>query len=448
MKLFKRLVIVLFLVLLGTLLYNYPKLNIISGYAAKNMASTIFVGKRTAVSVQENDNNVPLIKIAETEVQEKSATASVFGLMERRAVYREGLGSVLVNDNYDETEAFLIPQRSITPTGLPFPYGNAGEKDTVFPEVNYDLLEKAMDHVFSDPDVQKTRTALVVYKNQIIAERYASGFSKETPILGWSMTKSVLATLYGILEFQEKLDVETYRPFKEHRGPNSIGKDPRDFITLNHLLRMQSGLAWDEDYSKISDVTRMLFLDADMTLAQKEKEIVAQPEAVWNYSSGTSNLLSGYLRKQFATHQEYLDFPYHALIDKIGMHSMLLETDMEGNFVGSSYGWANTRDWAKFGLLYLHKGEWNGEQLFNADWVAYITQVTPKSEGTYGAHFWLNAEGKYPDAPRDLFSANGYQGQRVFIIPSKDLVIVRTGLAGSPDFKANRFLKEVLAALP
>ena len=127
---------------------------------------------------------------------------------------------------------------------------------------------------------------------------------------------------------------------------------------------------------------------------------------------------------------------------------MILETDLSGNFVGSSYGWASTRDWARFGLLYLHRGDWAGTQLFDPAWVDYITRPTADSGGSYGAHFWLNRDGKYPDAPQGMFMANGYQGQHVFIIPSKDLVIVRTGLAEGPDFDGNAFLREVLKAFP
>ncbi|MEX0290420.1 MAG: serine hydrolase domain-containing protein, partial [Flavobacteriaceae bacterium] len=212
-------------------------------------------------------------------------------------------------------------------------------------------------------------------------------------------------------------------------------------------LRMQSGLEWDEDYSSISDVTRMLFLDSDMTLAQANKEVLAGPTEIWNYSSGTSNYLSGVLRTILGNYEDYLNFPYTQLIDRIGMHSMLLETDLSGNFVGSSYGWANTRDWAKFGLLYLHEGSWNGERLFAQDWVKYVSKPTLHSNGTYGAHFWLNAHGKYPGVPKDLYSANGYQGQYVFIIPSKHLVIVRTGLAETPDFDLNSFLKGISDAI-
>ena len=227
----------------------------------------------------------------------------------------------------------------------------------------------------------------------------------------------------------------------------AIEKNAKEPITLNHLLRMQSGLEWEEDYSSISDATKMFFLEADMTRSQAVKPLIAAPGEIWNYSSGTSNLLSGILREKLDDDQEYLDFPYRELIDKIGMYSMLLEADMSGNYVGSSYAWANTRDWAKFGLLYLHRGDWNGMRIFAPEWVDYISSPTKNSNGTYGAHFWLNAEGKYPDLPRDLFSANGYQGQYIFIIPSKDLVIVRTGLAETPDFDLNGFLKGIVDAI-
>ncbi len=442
MKTLKRiLLLVLVLIAIGAFI-NYPKLNIISGYASKNMASTVYIANRSVASIMANDHNVPLIKFADVTMDKKSASAVVFGMMERKTVCRDGLGCVLVNDDYDGGKTDLKPKRTRLNNNLPFPYGNNGKKDSVFKNVDYRLLEKALDNTFADPEVQKTRTVLVAYKNQIIAERYLDGFSSDTPILGWSMTKSVLGTMYGILEFRGDINIQNHKPLADNPQ-----KDIRSEITLNHFLRMQSGLEWEEEYASISDATKMLFLDADMTLSQANKDIIAAPTEIWNYSSGTSNFLSGVLRKQFNTHQEYLDFPYTALIDKIGMHSMLIETDMKGNFVGSSYGWANTRDWAKFGLLHLNKGNWNGEQLFAPEWIDYITKPTDKSNGTYGAHWWLNAEGKFPDVPRDLYSANGYQGQYVFVIPSKDLVIVRTGLAENPDFDVNGFLKAIIESI-
>ncbi|WP_289644629.1 serine hydrolase domain-containing protein [Maribacter aestuarii] len=444
----KKIRIILFILLIALLVgvyLNYPKLNLISGVASKNMASQVFLAKRAPDSVTTFDNNMPLVKLADAQllIQDSAATASVYGLMKRKAVYKDGVGAALTNEEHDTHSFTIAPNRTIDKDTLPFPYGNAGVTDTLFENVDYELLEKAIDNAFARPSEQKTRTVLVAYKNHIIGERYLKGFTKDTPMLGWSITKSVLATLYGMMQYEGKIDIHSYRPFeKEIRMKGS-----KSAITINHLLRMQSGLAWEENYFEISDVTKMLFLSSDMPQIQRNKQVIAQPTEVWNYSSGTSNLLSGILREQFKTHQEYLDFPYSSLIDKIGMHSMIIETDLTGNFVGSSYAWATTRDWAKFGLLYLNKGMWNGERLFAADWVDYVSEPTAHSDGVYGAHFWLNANGKYPDVPRDLYSANGFQGQYVFIIPSKDLVVVRTGLAEDPEFEVNTFLKEVLSAI-
>ena len=436
MKWFKRILLLLLVVVAVIFYFNYQKLTMISGYASKYMASQVFLANRTAASVNQNDLKAPLIELATTEVDPstKSAEADVYGLMGRKAVYREGLGAVLVNDDYDEMAAYVTPHRMQRFDSIPYPFGHLPHKDTLFPEIDYNKLGKAVSLPFANNEIQKTRTLLVLYKGHLLHENYVDGFTKDTPILGWSMTKSILATCFGIMQNQGKIDVSWEAPIMEWND------DERKNITLNHLLRMQSGLEWEEDYSTISDVTKMLFLDADMTLAQKEKEAIAKPIEVWNYSSGTTNLLSGILRQQFRTHQAYLDYPYSALLDKIGAHSFLLETDMAGNYVGSSYGWASTRDWARLGQLYLNRGNWNGEQLFAPEWVDYITKPTEKSDGTYGAHFWLNSQDSYPDVPKDLFSMNGHEGQYVFMIPSKDLVVVRTGLAENPDFDINGFL--------
>lgn len=441
MKWFKRILILLVLLIAVVVYFNYPKLNIISGYASKYMASSVLIGGHSPAYVNQNDLKMPLIELATTEYISSEATADVYGLLERRAIEREGLGSVLVNSDYLENEKFLKPNRTMCFDSLPYPMGHLPPKDTVFPEVDYNKVEKALALAFSNSEIQKTRTLLVLYKGHLLDEKYADGFTKDTPVLGWSMTKSILATCYGVLQNQGKIEVEWPAPIADWKN------DERQEITLDHLLRMQSGLEWSEDYSGISDVTKMLFLDADMTKAQKDKKAIAKPTEIWNYSSGTSNLLSGILRQQFRSHQEYLDFPYKELIDKIGAHSMLIEADLEGNYVGSSYGWASTRDWARFGQLYLNQGNWNGQQVFEDSWIEYITTPTALSDGTYGAHFWLNNGENYPDVPKDMYSMNGYQGQYVFIIPSKDLVIVRTGLAEPPEFNINGVLSAIVAAI-
>ena len=443
MKWLKRILFLLVIILILIVVENYPKLNIISGYASKYMASSVLIAHHMPAMINAQDLNVPLINLATTDfiANDSEGTSNVYGLMERKAIDRQELGAVLVTEDFDQEASFLQPNRERSFDSIPYPFGHLQAKDTLFPEINYDQLNKAVALPFGNSAVQKTRTLLILYKGHLLYENYAEGFDYNTPVLGWSMTKSVLATLYGVLEHQGKLNVDDQAPILGWKN------DDRKNITLNHLLRMQSGLEWDENYEKISDVTKMLFLDSDMTKAQKEKEAIAAPEEIWNYSSGTTNLLSGILRQQFKSHQEYLDFPYSDLIDKIGAHSMILEADVQGNYVGSSYGWASTRDWGRLGQLYLNEGNWNGEQLFSPSWIDYITKPTRNSNGTYGAHFWLNSEGIYPDVPKDLYSMNGYQGQYVFMIPSKDLVVVRTGLAEFPEFDINGFLSVLVSAI-
>ena len=443
-KIFKilGLAVLLFAVYFG---YNtYPKLDLISGFSAKSVASGHFIDHRSQDIIEKNDNDIPKINWAKNTIDDtaKFATASVFGLKERKAIYREGLGATLINDDFDVSKPYEVPKRTKIKNNLPFPYGNSEPKDTVFANIDYAKLDAAVANAFDEKGKinKRTRSVIVIYKDKIIAEKYASGIDKNSKILGWSMTKSITATMFGILQKQGKLDINKPAPISEW------AKDERAKITINDLLHMNSGLEWEEDYTKICDATKMLFQAEDMSQSQLIKPAQFKPNTHWNYSSGTTNLLSGILRKQFKTHQEYLDFWYSDLIDKIGMHSMLVETDMAGNYVGSSYSWATTRDWAKFGLLYLHKGNWNGEQLFDENWVKYVATPTNGSKGDYGAHFWLNAGGRYPDAPRDLYSANGYQGQKVFVIPSQDLVIVRMGLTEEAKFNFNGLLKGIVGS--
>ena len=423
---------------------TYPKLDLISGFSAKSVASGHFIDGRSQEMIEKGDNDIDMIDLAKNKINDagKFATASVYGLKERKAIYREGLGATLITDDFDVSKPYLVPKRKILNNNLPFPYGNLEPKDTVFSNVDYTKLNAAVANAFDAKGIidKRTRSVLVIYKNKIIAEKYDTGFTKESKILGWSMTKSITATMFGILQKQGKYDI--YRPAPISEWQN----DERKIITTNNLLHMNSGLEWEENYSTICDATNMLFQDEDMSQSQLVKPVAFKPNTHWNYSSGTTNLLSGVLRKQFKTQQEYLDFWYSALIDRIGMHSMVIETDMTGNFVGSSYGWATTRDWAKFGLLYLHKGNWNGDQVFDESWAKYVATPTNGSKGDYGAHFWLNAGGRYPDAPKDLYSANGFQGQKVFIIPSLDLVIVRMGLTEDAKFDVNGMLKGIIGS--
>lgn len=445
-KLLKYSLLIIVLAVIYVVYSNYPRLNIITGFSAKSVCSCTFEAGRDQQSIEGGDNDIDPVYYAKNVInmEEKSVTSTVFGLKERKAVYKEGIGCVLVSEaEQNQKLGTYKPNRQISESTLPYPYGNGKQKDTVFGNVNYKELQLAINNAFDigEEEIKRTRAVVVIYKDQIIAEKYAPGFTKETKILGWSMTKSITSAVLGVLEKQEKININQKNLFPEWEN------DERSKITLDNLLHMNSGLEWDENYNTMSDVTKMLFLDKDMTQRQLQKSLTGEPNNSWNYSSGTTNLLSGFIRNQFITHQEYLDFWYAELIDKIGMSSMLIETDLSGNYIGSSYGWATPRDWAKFGLLYLHKGNWNGKQLLNESWVNYTAIPTNGSNGIYGAHFWLNAGGVYPNVPKDLFSCNGYQGQHVFIIPSKDVVIVRMGLTENPEFDFDTFLKGILASI-
>ena len=445
-KTFKFIGIIVLVFVLYFIVTTYQKLDLISGFASKNVASAHFIGQRNLKLIQQTDNDMSLIDLAKNQIDgtEKSASASVYGLKTRKAIYREGLGATLIDNNYDVSKPYLTPKRTNIKINLPFPYGDLEPRDTVFSNIDYDKLKRAVDNAFDENGLKnkRSRSVLVLYKDKIVAEKYDKNFDKNSKILGWSMTKSVTQAVFGILQKQKKIDIYQPAPIIEWKN------DERKNITINDLLHMNSGLEWEEDYTKICDATQMLFQATDMTQSQLLKPAKFKPNTHWNYSSGTTNLLSGILRNQFRTHQEYLDFWYAELIDKIGMHSMIIETDMTGNFVGSSYGWATTRDWSKFGLLYLHNGNWNGTQILDKSWVDYTRVPAKNSNGIYGAHFWLNAGGRYPDAPRDLYSCDGFQGQKLFIIPSHDLVIVRMGLKGQEDgFDFNGLLKGIVGSI-
>lgn len=441
-KVFKILGIAFLLVILYFVFTNYPKLELISGFSAKSVASGHFIDHRSLDLIEESDNDIKLVRLANNAIfdKEQYATSSVFGLQKRKAIYREGLGSMLIDDDYDVSKPYKIPNRVQPKIDLPYPFGSNEPKDSVFANVDYSKLKTAVENAFDKKGAfaKRTRSVLILHKNHLIIEKYANGYTKDSKILGWSMTKSITATCFGILQFQKKLNINNPAPIAAWKN------DERSKITMHNLIQMNSGLEWEERYDKICDATKMLFNSRDMGQVQLEKPLFGKPNQSWNYSSGTSNLLSNILRKQFTNQQDYLDFWYASLIDKIGMYSTVLETDMAGNYVGSSYAWATSRDWAKFGLLYLNNGNWNGEQIFDPTWAQYVSTPTPTSEGRYGGHFWLNYSGNYPDAPRDMYYASGFQGQKIFIIPSKDLVIVRMGLTDDESFDFNAFLKEVL----
>lgn len=264
------------------------------------------------------------------------------------------------------------------------------------------------------------------------------------------MTKSVMNALVGVLVREGRLKLDAPVPVPEWQSAG----DDRGSITLDHLLRMSSGLRFDEGMTSArSDVLRMLFDVPDAAAFATGMPLTAVPGTRWKYSSGTSNIIARIIRSVLNDETEYLTFPRRALFDRIGMSSAVLETDAGGTFVGSSYLYATAEDWARFGQLYLQDGVWEGERILPPGWVAYTRRPAPAdTTHRYGAHFWVQVPdeyaGKNAELPAPAFHAVGHEGQFVTIVPSYALVIVRLGRTRYPEaWDHPTFVREVLAAL-
>ena len=430
------------LVLLGALAfglnYGLSYAYIGSSYAAKTVCSCVFVSGRDLKTVQAQDLHAVPFATTEVEKATQTVSANIYGLANVKAIFRKGLGCTLVNETTEDElrKQPGVPQANPVPESLTIPLSLPAE-------INQQALQRAVEAAFAEKDAAhpvRTRAVAVLYKGQLIAEKYAPGISAKTPLLGWSMTKSVTNALVGMLVKDGKLDVHKPAPIDEWKN------DDRQQITLDHLLRMSSGLAFEENYAQPGDATYMLFRASGAGAYAIQSKPSSAPGEVWSYSSGTTNILQEIIRRQFASLAEYRAFPHQRLFQKIGMNSAVLEPDASGTYVGSSFMYATARDWAKFGQLYLQDGVWQGERLLPEGWVKYSSTETPHSGGLYAAQFWIDHADK--TFPQDAFMALGFEGQSVTIIPSKQLVIVRLGC--TPDersFNRSAFVKSVLASV-
>ena len=435
-----------------------------TGYVAKYLCSSTFISGRDDEAVFREDVSPvnPLAKLVSYTIdrKEKSVRADTFGLFESVALYREGCGCTLtqgVSPEELKRQPIAVPllRRSLS-QDLPWPEGNREELEPVLPGVDRMKLEKALDHAFAEEspeETKKTRAVLVVHEGRLIAERYAPGFHRDMPLLGWSMGKSITNALVGILVRKGKLDIHAPAPVQEWRKEG----DPRGRITLDQLLRMSSGLEFDEVYAPLHDVTNMLYGSADFAAYAASKPLETEPDGAWKYSSGTANIIARIVRRAIEKEEaNYYRFIKEELFDKIGMTSAVMEADPSGTFVGSSYALATPRDWARFGLLYLQDGVWKGTRILPEGWVRYSTTPTPRApKGEYGSLFWLNAgpdsnpgARTWPLVGRDAYSAQGFQYQRVIIIPSSRLVLVRFGATSKAGaWNSQTLILDVLSAV-
>lgn len=339
-----------------------------------------------------------------------------------------------------------------------WPAGKLVSTDVLPSEIDATQLHMVIDGSFAESDPRRprrTRAVVIVYKGRIVAERYGVGFSADTPLLGYSMTKTVTNALTGILVRDGKLFVEDSQLFAEWRKSAGL----RGNISLDQLLRMTDGLRFRENYENniATDLNRMLLGTGDVASYAINKPLEAKPGTRWRYSSGTTNIISRLVRDTLEQEPEsvYLEFPRKALFEPIGMSSAVLETDAVGTFVGSTSMYATARDWARLGLLYLQDGVWAGRRILPRGWVEYsVTPTAQAPNGEYGAHVWLEVPmpfrapgGRRPELPKDAYHMVGYGGQFVTVIPSRDLVVVRLGLGrGGGTWDHATFLAEILKA--
>lgn len=400
-----------------------------AGYKAKIACSEAFVAGRDPGIVLTNEfKGMPeVMKQIRVKYDADAKTVRArgpFGLGRARAVYRDGYGCTLAN-------AGRVAPLPPAPAGFsadPWPEAPPVSGKAI-PRVDYGALDFALTQAFENNDANH-RAVLVVVDGEIVDERYADGFDEATPFLSWSMAKSVTATLVGAAVKRGFIDVDDPAPVPEWEGDAEKSK-----ITWNDLLRMQSGLAFDEDYDKVrSDVNRMLFEKADAGGVAARMPVDHAPGEVWYYSSGTANLIARTLREVLADQgMELHEFARDAILEPIGASSVILETDASGTFIGSSFVYATARDWARLGELYLQDGVWNGERLLPEGWAEYVSTPAAASDNQYGAQFWLNREGEarpryFPGVPEEMYFFAGHEGQYVFIIPDKRMVVVRTGM--------------------
>jgi CubicO group peptidase (beta-lactamase class C family) len=445
-----------------------------AAYKAKILCSGVFVSQREPQAVLKQDLNVeglePL-RFVDAVVSKKDhkVTADIFGIVHRSAIYRPGLGCTLAVEGSPSlpepiaridsgaNQFSAVNRSSYSLAAQPSDQSQElarwppQELATVFHSAR---LDEAVNWAFSEPDAKKlrrTRAIVILYRGKIAAEKYAAGFDKNTPLIGWSMTKSVVNALVGILVRQGKLDINKPAPITTWQSID----DPRHKIVVNQLLHMDSGLRFVESYDDtLSDVTRMLFEVGDSAAYATGKNLSATPGSLWSYSSGSPVIVCRIIQN-IVGDSAYLKFPRRALFAPLGMRSAVIEVDAAGTLLGSSFMYASPRDWARFGQFYLQDGVWEGRRILPKGWVKYSTTPVPISPGgEYGSYFWVKLPKEFRRAdkktplPEDAFHAAGYDGQLITIIPSARLVIVRMGLTRYPViWPQDQFVSKILDAM-
>ena len=447
MKKYTRLIILIIFctVLVAVYVFLNPLMPILTGHAAKNLASAVFISGRQVDSVRAYDISFFPVNLASVKVDyDDSSVVARLLWAKSKAVYRKDAGVALLREGSEEellSKEYNIPKVEKYSSDMTWPMGEV-INDTIASNIDLDKLGSIADGLIAGEYGGNPFTFMVLHNGVPVVEKYKSGFNAQTRLLSWSMAKSVVNAMTGLLVGDGKLDIYSKPILDEWRN------DERAEITLNDILQMQSGLEWNENYGNESDVNVMLHVKKDIPGFVIAKPSVAKAGKQWLYSSGSTNIASEIIRRTINSDSLYYDLAYNRLLAKIGVRNPVFETDLNGVLVGSSYLYMTTRDYARFGLLYLRDGVFNGERILPEGWVDYTSSPASASDNGYGSCFWLNSAGEYPDVPRDMYSCNGHNGQNIFIIPSEDLVVVMTGFSPkSNPVDKNSLLKDVINSI-
>lgn len=376
-----------------------------------------------------------------------------------RAVFREGLGCIILAPDQtfeviDELPRVELPADLPDPSQIAWPDGDKVEPEPLPAEIDEAALLAASDWAFErqSPE-QVTLSLLVLHKGKIVHERYAPGVNKDTKTRTWSTAKSIAVTLIGMLADRGKLSLDEPLDFDWLPRERSPETDPRAEITLRHVLNMSSGLyTVDNRGSEYATGSGLAYwAGASSVKGALSRGLIRRPGTFWDYENYDTIL--GVLAMKKALEEEgesYLDYPRKALLYKIGMRSTWLSVDRFGDFILSSQVYTNARDLARFGLLYLQNGVWNGERLLSEEWIKFARTPAPATAGRgnfYGGQWWLVPDDR-TDVPKDAYSTAGNRGQYVIVVPSHDLVIVRRGLDyGRQGFNRWDLAREVVKAV-
>ncbi|MFT5451542.1 MAG: CubicO group peptidase (beta-lactamase class C family), partial [Enterobacterales bacterium] len=342
-------------ILIGLGVYHYPNvskmLNIATGFSAKNLCSGHFVSGFSGEDIVSEaltpiNSAFSLVNYQFNEV-DKTVTTTILGAFERKAAYRQGLGCTLLISGQDTLSTSITPlsfEAQSTTEAWPKGLGAIKNNQT---DVNYTLISQAIDRAFSEPEPtgkRHVKAVAIIYKGELIAERYAEGVEPNTPLLSWSMAKSITGLQVGLLTKSGQLDV-----FNKANVPAWQDEaDPRSKITLDMLMRMSSGLEFNETYGSNTDVSHMLSIVKDSAKFAASKPLKFDTDSHWSYASGTSNIISGIIKRTIGGGlQQYYEYTQKNLFIPLGINTAISETDASDTFVGSSYFYASARDWAK-----------------------------------------------------------------------------------------------------